>query len=196
MIIFDEKNKILFISKMVLLQFTISNDDLLGNTARLGNNISVVAYGNATLSSVPCSILAPTSLNSGKYRAKLAGLEIVSGAVNGVSLAFQPQILLLQSSAFQFRNNGTQGLTFSNNGQYAQPCVVGNREFEINIGSGLIDLSLQIYQFGNFTGGQNLAVSPWNLAPVQTWVNAQFAYFILTLDIENYDSQFPVYERK
>jgi hypothetical protein len=180
---------------MVLVQFTLTYDDIVGNTPKTGQNITITAVGTGTQSfNNPATVLVPVNLNSGTYRAKVAGLEIASGVVNTTTFAFQPQLLVLSSSAFQFPKNGQQGLYFSNNGQFCQSDVKGNREFRIHFGNGQIDLNLSINQFGTFAGVQ--ATAPWALAPNSTWATAQFAYMILTLDVESDNEQFPIYDRK
>ena len=180
---------------MVLVQFTFTYDDLIGSATKVNQNITVQP-GDTTKPSFsnPATILVPTSLNSGTYKARISGLEIASGAVNTTSFAFQPQVITLSSSCFQFPGNGSQGLDFSNNGTFCKSDITGYKEFIINIGSGQIDLSMTIAQLGQFTASQ--AVAPWALAPSATWATAQFAYVLLTLEIENCNSQFNIFDRK
>jgi hypothetical protein len=180
---------------MVLVQFTFTYDDLISGATKVNQNITIQA-GDTTKPSFsnPSTILVPTSLNSGTYKARISGLEIASGVVNTTSFAFQPQIITLSSSCFQFPGNGSQGLEFSNNGAFCKSDITGYKEFLINIGTGQIDLSMTIAQFGTFTASQ--AVAPWALAPNATWATAQFAYVLLTLEIENCNSQFNIFDRK
>jgi hypothetical protein len=179
---------------MVLVQFTFTYDDLISGVNKVNQNITIQA-GDTTKPSLsnPATILVPTSLNSGCYKARISGLEIASGVVNTTSFAFQPQIITLSSSCFQFPANGSQGLDFSNNGSFCKSDITGYKEFLINIGAGQIDLSMTIAQFGTFTASQ--AVAPWSLAPNATWGTAQFAYVLLTLEVENFNSQFPIFNR-
>lgn len=180
---------------MVLVQFTFTYDDLIAASPKVNQNITVQA-GDTTKASFsnPATILVPTSLNSGTYKARISGLEIASGAVNTTSFAFQPQIITLSSSCFQFPGNGSQGIDFSNNGTFCKSDITGYKEFLINVGSGQIDLSMTIAQFGTFTANQ--AVAPWSLAPNSTWAVAQFCYVLLTLEVENCNSQFNIFDRK
>jgi hypothetical protein len=181
---------------MVLVQFTLTYDDLIGSVQRVNQNITLqpAVTSNPSFSN-PATIMIPTALNAGRYRAIISGLEIASGPVNTTTFAFQPQIITLSSSCFQFPANGSQGLEFSNNGVFCKSDITGNKEFLINIGTGLIDISMTIAQLGTFTGAQ--AVPPWALAPSATWATAQFAYLLLTLDIQqDNNSQFPIFDRK
>jgi hypothetical protein len=180
---------------MVLVQFTFTYDDLIGATPKVNQNITVQpGVTNVASFSNPATILVPTSLNSGTYKARISGLEIASGVVNTTSFAFQPQILSISSNCFQFPGNGHQSLEFSNNGTFCKSDISGQKEFLINIGQGQIDLSLSIAQFGTFTASQ--AVAPWSLAPYATWATAQFCYLLLTLEIDLYNNQLSPYDRK
>jgi hypothetical protein len=181
---------------MVLVQFTITYDDVIGSAQKVNQNITIQP-GDTTKPSFsnPVTILVPTALNAGRYKAIISGLEIASGPVNTTTFAFQPQIITVSSSCFQFPANGSQGLEFSNNGVFCKSDITGNKEFLINIGTGQIDLTMAIAQLGTFTGSQ--AVPPWALAPSATWATAQFAYILLTLDVQTENNnQFPIYDRK
>lgn len=180
---------------MVLVQFTFTYDDLINASPRVNQNITIQP-GDTTKPSFsnPATILVPTSLNSGMYKARISGLEIASGVVNTTTFAFQPQIISLSSNCFQFPGNGHQALEFANNGSFSKGDINGDKEFLINIGQGQIDLTMSIAQFGTFTASQ--AVAPWALSASSTWATASFAYLILTLDVENCNNQFPIFDRK
>lgn len=181
---------------MVLVQFTFTYDDLIGSATKVNQNITIQP-GDTTKPSFsnPATILVPTTLNSGTYRAVISGLEIASGPINTTTFAFQPQIITLSSTCWQLPGNGSQGIEFSNNGVFCKSDINGNKEFLIHIGTGQIDLSMTIAQLGTFTGSQ--AVPPWAVAPNATWATAQFAYILLTLDVQpNNNNQFPIFDRK
>jgi hypothetical protein len=173
---------------MVLCQFVITLDDILnaGATAN-GYTLSAVTGGVASFSN-PATVLRNVNFPGGSYMARVVGLEIASGLVNTTSFAFQPQLIYINSSKFLFKGGGApQGLVFANNHQFSLSDIKGNRDFEIDLNSGNVDLSIRIGQLGTFTGAQSVA--PWLLSVAQTWTTAQFAYIILTLDLVECDKK-------
>jgi hypothetical protein len=182
---------------MVLVQLAITYDDLINQQPRVGQNktVSPITIGAASFINTG-TVLVPINMNSGSYIAKVVGCEIASGLVNTTSFAFQPQIIIVSSPNFQFPGNGNQGLYFSNNGQFCQSDVKGCREFRINFAQGQFPISLNIAQLGDFSVAPPQATAPWSLSPLNTWTQAQFAYMILTLDLEVCDDQFPILLRK
>jgi hypothetical protein len=173
---------------MVLVQFVITYDDVLGQASIVKNGSTIISATSGQSSYLfPITVNRIVNLNSGSYYCKIVGLEIASGGVNTTTFAFQPQILSLNSTCFSFAGQGSRGIQFSNNGQYCQSDIKGEKTFLMNIGQGNIDLTLSISQFGTFTVGQ--ATYPWVFSKDQSWLTSQFAFFILTLECENCNNQ-------
>jgi hypothetical protein len=172
---------------MVLVQFVITYNDALNSATKFGNGTTVTAVAAGDPSVTACTVLRNVALNSGEYIVSVVGCEIASGTVNTTSYAFQPQILTITSPQFTFPASATNGLTFTNNGQFSQSDIQGPREFMCSVGVGNISLSLSIAQFGTFTLGQ--AVAPYIYDKTQTWLTSGFAYLILSLDFKNCDNK-------
>ena len=172
---------------MVLIQFKIDWNDVTNNAVKFGQGITISAVAGGDPSSKEASLLRNVSLNSGEYIVRVVGVEIASGLVNSTTFAFQPQILTITSPQFSFPAGATRGLTFTNNGQYSQSDIQGERQFLCQVGVGNITLNLSIAQYGTFAGTQ--ASSPFIYSPAQRWTTSGFAYLLLSLDFENCDNK-------
>lgn len=172
---------------MVLVQLVITFNDVTNNPVKFGQGLTItpVAAGDPSLNFA--TVLRNVALNSGEYIVRVVGCEIASGSVNTTTFAFQPQILTITSPQFSFPAGAVQGLTFTNNGQYSQSDIQGERQFLCQVGVGNLTLNLNIAQFGTFIAGQ--AVAPYVLSVAQTWSVSSFAYIILSLDFENCDNK-------
>ena len=172
---------------MVLIQFKIDWNDITNNAVKFGQGITVSSVAGGDPSIKVATVLRNVSLNSGEYIVRVVGVEIASGLVNSTTFAFQPQILTITSPQFSFPAGATQGLTFTNNGQYSQSDIQGERQFLCQVGVGNITLNLSLAQFGTFTLTQ--AAAPYVYAPTATWTTSGFAYLLLSLDFENCDNK-------
>jgi len=170
---------------MPICQFIITIDDLLNNaneTKNGGYTLQSITVGNPTVGN-PGAVARQCNLPQGKYQCFVSGCSIVSGAFQNNG-SVNPQIITIDSSRFLFPNNGVRGLAFSNRGQLSD--ISGRPSFEINIAGGLIDLSIQINQYGTDINAN--IVAPFTLDTTATWTSAQFSYIILTLDVVLKDS--------
>jgi len=172
---------------MVLIQFKIDWNDVTNNAVKFGQGITVTAVAGGDTSITPATVIRNVSLNSGEYIVRVVGCQVASGLVNTTSYAFQPQILTITSPQFSFPAGATQGLTFTNNGQYSQSDIQGERQFLCQVGVGTITLSLSIAQYGTFTLTQ--AAAPYVYAPATNWTTSGFGYIILSLEFENCDNK-------
>jgi hypothetical protein len=173
---------------MPICQFIITIDDLINNaneTKNGGYTLQSITVGNATVGN-PGAVARVCNLPQGKYICSVSNCSIVSGAFH-TNRTVNPQLITIDSSRFLFPNNGVRGLTFSNTGQLSD--ISGRPSFEINIAGGLIDLSIQINQYGTDINANNHSVeAPWTLDTTATWTSAEFAYILLTLDVVLKDS--------
>ena len=174
---------------MVLAQFVVTWDDILNTDAFKNSGVTVVPVTGAQASyTFPATVLRNVNFPGGSYSARVVGLEVASGVINTTSFIVQPQLIYINSSKFLFKGNGApQGLVFANSHQFSLSDICGNRDFEIDMTSGNVDISIRIAQLGTFTGTQ--AVAPWALSTAQTWTTSQFAYLILTLDLVECDKK-------
>lgn len=153
---------------MVLLQLTVTFDNL--------------GSPGAALSSIPITVLKKVGLYGGKYIAKIAGFQCYSGHHTANHPLPAAQIINIQSSKFSFPGFAQQGLNFANTWCSDGSLSEGPRLIEIHAPAGEIDLSVSILQFG--TGGQ---VNPPYTSYAGTWTEAEFGYFILSLDLVECD---------
>ena len=182
----------------MLLQFVVSYDDLLNNGAfpNAGTTITPAVAGSPTYT-LPATIIKQVNLYGGNYHVKVAGFDIFSGAMNTTTYEMNPQVIHISSSKFVFPANGVRTLSFTNNGYNSLPSLNGQREFEISAISGNIDLTIQINQFGqNINANTAAVVAPYTIDKTATWTSAQFAYFILSLELTEHDMKEKFSEHK
>ena len=169
---------------MVLIQLTVSLDDLLNNGAfpNGGTTIQPITANTASYNN-PGTVLKQVNLYGGRYHCKIAGFDVYSGAMNVTTYEMAPQILHISSSKFLLPANGTKSLSFTNNGYNSLP-LYACREFVIDAISGQIDLTVQITQFGQAINNNPQAiVAPYTVDKTATWTSAQFSYIILSLEV-------------
>lgn len=174
---------------MPLFQIVITLDDILtaGATAN-GYTASAIAGANTSYNNAP-RLLRPLNLPGGSYRAKVDGMTLMSGAVNTTTFAYNDQMLILNSSTWRFPS-GNRALYFSNNSLAIQSDIKGHREFIIEHTGGNMDIDFTINQFGQNINANVAAVNaPLTLDKTATWTSAQFAYIILSLDLQLHDSK-------
>jgi hypothetical protein len=131
------------------------------------------------------------NLAQGKYRVRVDGFNIVSGGINTTSYGYNPQIIHINSERFAFPGGGLPGLNFTNNHTSVMADLKGHREFVMDFAGGALELTFYIRQFGTgVTADMNAVTYPYVEQKTATWAQAQFAYFILTLDMEEIKSDF------
>jgi hypothetical protein len=158
---------------MVLVQLSIYWSDLLAANAGAG----------ALTSLTPITVSNQVNLYGGKYKAKIVGWQCYSGHHTANHPLPAAQLINISSSKFLFRGNGEQGMWFSNT-WCGDSSIGGVREFEINTISGTIDLTLSIQQFGTAA----VDTPPYVNFNAGTWTQAEFAYVLLTLEINPDDN--------
>lgn len=171
---------------MVLAQFVITYDDLLNNANETTNGTTISPITAAQTSwNNPATVLRQCNLYGGKYKVRVDGCNIFSGAYNITGYNQNPQMININSSKFHFPAGGSSGLNFQNNAWGVQNDLMGNREFEINAISGNLDLTISINQYGqSINANPSAVVAPYTIDKTATWGSAQFAYIILTLNLE------------
>ena len=177
---------------MPICQFIITYDNILATvneTINGGYTIKTITGASASFNN-PAVVARQCNLPQGKYICSVSNCSIVSGATHSIGQPTQtvnPQLITIDSSRFLFPSNGVRGLTLSNRGQLSD--ISGRPSFEINIAGGVIDLSIQINQYGTDINANPLSVEgPWLLDKTATWASAEFGYILLTLDIVSKDS--------
>jgi len=154
------------------VQLTIYWSDLVAANAGVG----------ALPSITPITISNQVNLYGGRYRAHISGFQCYSGHHTANHPLPSPQVINVSSSKFQLQGNGEQGITFSNT-WCGDSSLAGHREFIIESIAGNIDLTLYIQQFGDSSGNPPYVNNNF------TWTAAEFAYILLSLDLEPEDSQ-------
>jgi hypothetical protein len=173
---------------MVLVSFIITLDDVLGNAGAYqsgGSTVTARAGGDSSL--LPVTVVRNCNLNSGVYKATVEGMQIASGELNTTTFAYAPQLINISSPSFQFPGNAIQGMNFANNANFTHSDVGGRREFLVNVGQGNIFINMFIAQFG--AGIAGAIVAPYTLSTTLTWTRSNFAYMILSLNLENCDNK-------
>jgi hypothetical protein len=175
---------------MPLVQFIVTYDDLLDNSNETTNGFTTNKITASTTSITQAVLSRNCNLYGGRYRAKVDGFHIESGAYNTTTFGQNPQIIYIGSSRFLFPAMGQNTLAFATNSDNMSPDVYGRREFEIDTINGQVDLSVSITQYGQSINANPAAViAPFTVDKTATWGSAQFAYFILSLHLEPCDSK-------
>jgi len=175
----------------MLVQFVITWDDIVNNANASPNGTTITAVTGAQTSyGNPATVLRQVNLYGGRYRARVDGFHIETGAFNTTTYGQNPQIININSSKFHFPAGGASGLNFTTNSFNVMADLKGHREFEINTINGTIDLTFYISQYGqNVNSNVAAVVAPWTVDKTATWTSAQFAYLILSLDLEACDDK-------
>jgi hypothetical protein len=176
---------------MPLVQFVITLDDIYNNANETSNGFTTIPVTAAAPSyNSPATVNRPCNLYGGRYRARVDGFHIETGAYNTTTYGQNPQIVYISSSLFHFPAMGQSALAFTTNSYNVMADMTGHREFEINAINGNVDLSISISQFGQAINANPAAVSaPFTIDRSATWQSAQFAYLILSLHLEPCDSK-------
>ena len=176
---------------MPIVQFVVTYDDLLNNQNETSNGFTTVPITAAqTTYNNPATVNRPCNLYGGRYKARVDGFHIETGAFNTTTYAQNPQIAYISSSLFHFPANGQSQLAFTTNSYNINSDISAHREFEINNINGNVDLTFSLSQFGQNVNANVAAVNaPFTIDKTATWGSAQFAYLILTLHVEQMDSK-------
>ena len=175
---------------MPLVQFVITYDDLLDNSNETitGYTINKITAGTTSLTQAVVS--RPCNLYAGRYRARVDGFHIESGASNTTTFGQNPQLIYIGSSRFLFPAMGQSVLTFATNSDNMCSDVQGHREFVVDAINGQVDISLSMSQFGQSINANPAAVvAPFTVDKTATWGSAQFAYVVLSLQLDPCDSK-------
>jgi hypothetical protein len=177
---------------MPLVQFVITYDDLLNNANETTNGFTQSAITAGTTSITQAIVNRPCNLYGGRYRARVDGFHMETGAYNTTTFGQNPQIIYIGSSRFLFPAMGQSVLAFASNSDNICSDVQGHREFEIDAINGNVDISISISQYGQAINAAPAAViAPFTIDKTATWGSAQFAYVILTLELQPCDSKAP-----
>lgn len=163
------------LSRMVLAQINITYQDIVDNLAAAG-------LTTASASINPVSIPVRVNVYGGPHRCRIAGLQVQSGDTNTTTNLFVPQIITINSSRFDLQGQAFPGFVVANKAD-GDPSLAGHREFNIQNIGGNLDIILAIEQLGTTAGTTAGLTHPY----VQfngSWLQARFAYLILTLDLQ------------
>jgi hypothetical protein len=175
---------------MPLVQFVITYDDLLNNANETPNGFTTSQITSSTTSLTQAVVSRNCNLYGGRYRAKVDGFHMESGAYNTTTFGQNVQLINIGSSRFLFPAMGQNTLAFASNSVNMMPDVYGHREFEIDTINGQVDLSISISQFGQAINANPAAViAPFTIDKTATWGSAQFAYVVLSLHLEPCDAK-------
>ena len=174
---------------MVLFQIVITLDDILATGQTMnGYTVTPVTNGSTTWNN-GATVLRQLNLPGGKYRAKVDGMTFMSGAVNTTNYYQNDQMLVISSDKWGFPG-GNRALYFTNNSLAIINDIHGHREFEIIHTGGNMDVTFTIQQFGqNINANVNAVNAPNTLDKTATWTSAQFSYIILSLNLEDCNTQ-------
>lgn len=172
----------------MLLQLGITYDDIFNNKPfsyfpQSNKGIILSPIPNSVIPSnltqFSCRVLRNVNLPAGRYTCTIVGVDVCSGFVDTVTFNFQPQIIQIKSPQFLRMGGGGQGLgfCFSNNNSFTNQNLDGERSFLMNLAGNWIELEMNICQFGASTGNNTIQQSA-------SWGTSQFAFFILTLNVE------------
>lgn len=173
---------------MPLLQLGITYDDIFNNKTfsyfpQSNKGIVLSPIPNSVIPSIlpqfSCKVLRNVNLPAGRYKCTIVGVDVCSGFVDTVTFNFQPQIINIKSPQFLRIGGGGQGLgfCFSNNNSYSNQDFGGERSFLMNLAGNWIELEMTICQFQAMTGNNTISAS-------SSWGSTQFAFFIMTLNVE------------
>jgi len=175
---------------MPLVQFVITYDDLLDGAGETTNGYTISKITAGATSITQAVVSRNCNLYGGRYRAKVDGFHVESGAYNTTTFGQNPQLINIGSSRFLFPAMGQSVLAFASNSDNMMPDAYGRREFEIDAINGQVDLSVSITQFGtNINANPAAVIAPFTIDKTATWGNAQFAYIVLSLHLEPCDAK-------
>ena len=164
---------------MVLLQLGITYDDVTNRNfsyfPQSNGSIRMEPLSSTTALSrnVPIRVLRNVNLPAGRYKCNLTGVDVCSGNPSATTYAFPPQIIQIKSPQFVRQGGQSLGFCFANNNQYSIQDTGNDKFFYMNLTGGWIELEMTILQFSNQTISTNAQ-----------WAATQFAFIILTLDVE------------
>jgi hypothetical protein len=163
------------LSRMVLAQITITYQDILDNVAAAGLTINSPSLQNV---SIPVRV----NVYGGPHRCRITGIQVQSGDTNSVTNLYVPQLITINSSRFDLQGQAYPGFVIANTSS-GDPSLAGHREFNIQNIAGNLDIILNIKQLGTTAGATSALTSPY----VQfngSWLQSNFAYLILTIDLQ------------